>query len=94
LTPFYVCRRNSEECKDCGFCMEYFSCPGVGKSSIDRFETACIDCGVCLVACPYQAVERIVDTIPRKQVTISVDGKPFAVPERVTVKHALELLGL
>lgn len=34
------------------------------------------------------------DTVPRKHVTISVDGKPFAVPERVTVKRALELLGL
>jgi pyruvate formate lyase activating enzyme len=94
LASFYVCRRNSEECKDCGFCIEYFSCPGVGKPSIDRFETACIDCGVCLVACPYQAVERVVDTVPRRQVTISVDGQPFSVPERVTVKRALELLGL
>ncbi|MBE0512869.1 radical SAM protein [Candidatus Bathyarchaeota archaeon] len=74
--------------------MEYFSCPGVGKPSIDRFETACIDCGVCLVACPYQAVERIVDTVPRKQVRIRVDGEDFVVPERVTVKRALELLGL
>ncbi|MFB0501193.1 MAG: radical SAM protein [Candidatus Bathyarchaeia archaeon] len=94
MASFYVCRRNSKECKDCGFCVEYFSCPGVGKPTIDRFETACIDCGVCLVACPYPAVERIVDTVPRKQVTISVDSQLFSVPERVTVKRALELLGL
>jgi len=46
------------------------------------------------VACPYQAVERVVDTVPRRQVTISVDGQLFGVPERVTVKRALELLGL
>jgi len=94
LASFYVCRRNSGECKDCGFCLEYFSCPGVGKPSIDRFETACIDCGVCLVACPYGAVERVVDMVPRRHVTISVDGQRFSVPERVTVKRALELLGL
>jgi len=94
LASFFVCRRNSGECKDCGFCVEYFSCPGVGKPTIDRFETACIDCGVCFVACPYEAVERVVDTVPRRQVTISVDGQPFGVPERVTVKRALELLGL
>ena len=94
MASFYVCRRNSKECKDCGFCMEYFSCPGVGKPSIDRFETACIDCGICLVACPYQAVERIPDTVPRKDVMIRVDGEDFVVPERVTVKRALELLGL
>ena len=94
MASFYVCRRNSKECKDCGFCMEYFSCPGVGKPTIDRFETACIDCGICLVACPYQAVERIPDTVPRKDVRIRVDGEDFVVPERVTVKRALELLGL
>jgi len=94
VTLFYVCRRNSKECRDCGFCTEYFSCPGVGKPSIERFETACVDCGVCYNACPYRAVERIEDTVPRKQITISVDGEYFAVPERTTVKHALELLGL
>jgi len=94
LPPFYVCRRKPQECKDCGFCTEYFFCAGVGKPSIERFETACIDCGICYIACPYMAVERVVDTLPRKQVTILVDGDRFAVPERVTVKRALELLGL
>ena len=74
--------------------MEYFSCPSVGRPSIDRFETACIDCGVCLVACPYQAVEGVVDTVPRKEVRIRVDDEDFVVPERVTVKRALEMLGL
>jgi len=94
LPPFYVCRRKPKECRDCGFCTEYFYCPGVGKPSIERFETACIDCGVCHAACPYMAVERVVDTLPREQVTIVVDGDRFAVPERVTVKRALELLSL
>jgi len=94
LASFYVCRRNSEECRDCGFCMEHFSCPGMGKPSIERFEIACVDCGICYVACQYQAVKRIRDTIPRKQITIVVDRDRFAVPERVTVKRALELLGL
>lgn len=94
MTSFYVCRRNSKECRDCGFCTEYFSCPGVGKPSIERFETACIDCDVCYIACPYRAVERIEDVVPRKQITIVVDSEYFAVPERTTVKRALELLGL
>jgi len=40
------------------------------------------------------AVERILDTIPRRQVAMVVDGDSFAVPERVTVKRALEMLGL
>lgn len=66
----------------------------MGKPSIERFEIACVDCGICYVACQYQAVKRIRDTIPRKQITIVVDRDRFAVPERVTVKRALELLGL
>ena len=94
MTLFYVCRRDSKECKDCGFCTEYFSCPGVGKPSIERFETACIDCSVCYTACPYRAVERIEDVVPRKRITIVVDDEYFAVPERTTVKRALESLGL
>jgi len=94
VTLFYVCRRDSKECKDCGFCTEYFSCPGVGKPSIERFETACIDCSVCYTACPYRAVERIEDVVPRKRITIVVDDEYFAVPERTTVKRALESLGL
>jgi pyruvate formate lyase activating enzyme len=94
LACFYVCRRDSKECKDCGFCTEHFVCPGVGKPSIERFETACVDCGICLIACPYKAVQRVRDTIPRKQVKINIDGTEFAVPERITTKRALELLGL
>jgi len=94
VTLFYVCRRDSKECRDCGFCTEYFSCAGVGKPSIERFETACVDCGVCFIACPYRAVERIEDVVPRKQIKISVDGEYFVVPERTTVKRALESLGL
>jgi len=94
VTLFHVCRRNSEECRDCGFCTEHFGCPGIGKLSIERFETACIDCGVCHIACPHKAVERIEDVVPRKKITIIVDNEYFTVPERTTVKHALELLGL
>jgi len=94
MVSFFICRRKPEECRECGFCTEYFCCPGVGKPSIDRFETACVDCGVCYLACPYMAVERVKDTLPRKEVTIIVDGNHFTVLERTTIKRALELLGL
>ena len=53
-----------------------------------------MDCGICLVACPYQAVQRVKDTVPRRQVKITIDDTDFAVPERITVKQALEMLGL
>jgi len=91
---FYVCRRSPMECRECGFCTEHFRCPGVGKPAIDRYETACVDCEVCHLACPHMAVKRVRDTLPRKEVTIDVDGNPFTVPERVTLKRALESLGL
>ncbi len=94
MPPFCVCRRDPEKCRDCGFCAEYFSCSGVRKPSIERFETACVDCGLCYVACPYMAVDRLADVIPRRQIAMSVDGDRFTVPERVTVKRALEMLGL
>lgn len=80
MASFYVCRRKPKECRECGFCTEYFYCPGVGKPSIDRFETACIDCGVCYVACPYLAVERVEDIVPRKEIVIFVDGDYCSVP--------------
>jgi len=91
---FYVCRRIPETCVECGFCLEHFVCPGVGKASIERFETACVDCGVCLLACPYEAVERTIDIVPKKNIKIVVDDQEFFVPQRVTVKKALEMLGL
>ena len=94
MASFFICRRKPEECQECGFCTEYFCCPGVGRPSIERFETACVDCGVCYLACPYMAVERVKDTLPRKEVKITVDGNRFIVPERTTIKRALELLGL
>ena len=90
----HICRRNPKECRECQFCTEHFYCPGVGEPSIDRFETACVGCGVCYLACPFIAVERIRDTLPRKMVTIIVDGDSFTVPERFTLRRALELIGL
>jgi len=94
MASFYVHRRNSKKCRECGFCTQYFYCPGVGKPSLDRFETACIDCAVCSLACPYSAIEKIGDNFPRKNVKIFVDGESFNVPERITLKRALEILGL
>ncbi len=91
---FYICNRNPDKCTNCGFCTEYFSCPGIGKPSLERYETLCVDCGVCYFACPNRAVDRRKDVFPRKHVSISVDGKRFSVHERTTVKRALELLGL
>jgi len=66
----------------------------MGKPSLERYETLCVDCGVCHSACPNRVVHRKRDVFPRKNVTITVDDERFSVPERITIKRALELLGL
>ena len=89
----YVYRRNPDECRECGFCEEHILCPGVGGSTIHRPERLCVGCGVCYVACPYEAVEAVTDETPRSTVRIVVDGEVYEVPERTTVRHALQTLG-
>jgi len=59
----------------------------------NAYEEKCVDCQLCYQACPYRAVERALDKTARKSVKIKVNGKAFKVPERVTVKKALETLG-
>lgn len=92
---FYSCRRNVEKCVNCGFCSELVICPATGRKRGlgGAYEGGCIDCQVCYQACPYQAVERVVDRAPRKNVRINIDGEMFSVPERITIKKALENLG-
>lgn len=92
---FHVARRDRDRCEDCGFCREAISCPAMGKMGVGGlFETACIDCKACYLGCPQGAIDRVEDDIPRKEVEIFVDGERFSVPERTTVKRALEEMGL
>lgn len=76
--------RNPELCTNCQFCTTVVSCPSPQR---------CIGCGSCYLACPYEAIEPIKDDSPRKMIRIYVDGKEFHVPEFITVKKALELVG-
>lgn len=81
----FVVKVNEARCVDCGFCRDTVYCPS---------PQACIGCGACVAGCPYQARELVVDKRPRATVTITVDGQPLSVPERITVKRALEMFGL
>ncbi|MDI6903623.1 MAG: radical SAM protein [Methanocellales archaeon] len=72
----------TEKCRDCGSCKELTPCPS----------EECTGCGACSLACPYDAIEMI----PRAkegETSIKVDGEVFAVPDRITVRKALEILG-
>jgi pyruvate formate lyase activating enzyme len=81
---FFVARVNEDQCVDCGFCQGTLYCPS---------PDACIGCGVCVQGCPYQAREMVADEGPRTPVTITVDGQTLSVPERITIKRALESVG-
>jgi pyruvate formate lyase activating enzyme len=79
-----VARVNEERCVGCGFCQSTLYCPS---------PQACVGCGVCVAGCPYQAREMVTGETPRAALQISVNGQPLSVPERITVKQALELAG-
>jgi len=81
----YLCRINQDKCGHCGTCQEVIFCPSPG---------ACIGCLACLQGCPYHARELVEDESSRKIVRIQVDGEGFEAPERITVKRALEMVGL
>jgi pyruvate formate lyase activating enzyme len=82
---YFVARIDEERCVGCGFCQSPLYCPS---------PQACIGCGVCVQGCPYQAREMVADDRPRAAVHIAVNGQPLSVPERITVKRAIELAGL
>lgn len=92
---FYVCRRDPGQCRDCDFCREVIFCPAMGRTGVGGgFENACVDCKACYLGCPHSSIDRVEDDVPRKEVSIVVDGEKFSVPERLTVKRALEEMGL
>ncbi|RLI87438.1 MAG: radical SAM protein [Archaeoglobales archaeon] len=77
----YVANRN-ENCTECNFCKN-FVCPSLEE---------CIGCGACYLACPNEAVEMKEREVER-HIRIKVDGETFSVPDKITVKKALEIVG-
>jgi len=75
---------NPDKCKDCGFCTTVNVC---------NSNLGCVGCLSCYWACPYSAKDIIEDSATRRFIKVNVNGKWYEVPERVTIKKALELLG-
>jgi len=85
---FYVAEKDPEKCRQCGICDEIVAC----SSAYVGYVEECIGCGACYITCPYEAI-RMVEKPRRGEVKIRVDGETFSVPERITVKRALEMVG-
>lgn len=76
------------KCTRCGVCDEIVACPSGGVCRVEE----CVGCGACYLACPNEAIVMKEKPI-RREVKIKVDGESFSVPEKITVRKALELLG-
>lgn len=81
---FVRCIVDEKKCRKCGFCIEVNSCHSPQR---------CSGCLSCYWACPYEARIIVEDFSERKNVRITVNGVEHEVPEYVTVKQALKLVG-
>lgn len=81
---FHRCVIDHSRCRDCGFCSWYVNCPG---------RDVCVDCKVCYLGCPSEAILRVVDDSDRRIVKVNINGESFEFPERITLKRALEIIG-
>lgn len=77
----YAAKKDEERCQQCGFCRD-FVCRN----------QECVGCGACMLACPNEAVE-MVEGESGKGITIRIEGQTFPLPDRITIRQALELLG-
>jgi len=81
----YEARYIEERCLNCGSCSEIVACPGAG-------EEICIGCGACVPACPNEAIQ-LVKAGREKYIGIEVNGELRRVPERISIREALEETG-
>jgi pyruvate formate lyase activating enzyme len=84
MSELWICALDESRCTGCDLCRQVIVCPS---------PQACIGCGACVTGCPYGARALVSDERPRGQITLTVNGQSFAVPEGVTLKRALEELG-
>jgi pyruvate formate lyase activating enzyme len=81
---FLVSQINEDRCTRCRLCDELIVC----LSPED-----CIGCQACFHGCPNQARRMVEDKEPRKAIRLSVNGQEVEVPERITIRRALERVG-
>ncbi len=88
MGKLYVAEKDLDKCAQCGTCDEIVAC----SSSCVGCAEECIGCGACFKACPREAIE--MRRRPKgKEIKVTINGEDFSIPEKVTVKEALELSG-
>ncbi|MCS7115943.1 MAG: radical SAM protein [Nitrososphaerales archaeon] len=85
----YYAEKSVDKCVNCDICKEIVACPCFDVGNIDK----CVGCGACYLACPHMAIELRSRMEEVKEVRIKVDGEVIYVPEKITVKRALEIAG-
>lgn len=83
MIEFHKVRKNRDRCIGCGVCEYVSKC--VNKE--------CVGCLACFHACPNNAKEIVLDYDKRGSLKIVVNKSTFEVPEGVTIKRALEMIG-
>jgi len=50
----------TEDCNGCNYCLDYFECPALvgveGENLVEIDRKLCVDCGICIFACPKGAI--------------------------------------
>jgi len=85
---FCVAEKDMDKCKQYGIRDEIVACSSIHVGYIGE----CVGCGARHLACPNEAI-RMKERPKGKEISIRVNGEHLSVPERITVKGALELLG-
>jgi pyruvate formate lyase activating enzyme len=84
-----IARRNQSLCLFCGACGNSVACPAG-----DVLGSECIGCGACALACFGAAINLVEDCGIRKNISVGINGERFSVPEKITIKAALDYAGI
>ncbi len=85
----FIAYRDPNLCTFCGACRNSVVCP-----CGEVFSSDCIGCGACVLACAGSAIHLTEDKSRRKNVSISINGENLSVPDRITLKDALNFAGI
>ena len=91
LTNFWARLRRRRVIVDERRCVECDFCKTV---NVYRSPDQCIGCLSCFYACPYEARIIVEEEVEERLIKITVDGVEYNVPAGISVKEALQQIGV